>query len=844
MSINVGSAVAYLELDSSKFKTGLKNAVDSLKQVNNSTLTTTQQFKALGSGLTTVGSALSLASVPLLGFGAAATKTTSDFKAGMSKVQAISGSTKEDMAKLEDMAKKMGAATKFSAREAADALSYMGMAGWKTQDMLDGLPGILNLAAAGGTDLALTSDIVTDGLTGLGLTAKDTGMFVDVMAATCSNSNTSIELMGESLKYVGPVAGTLGITMQDLSVAIGLAGNAGIKGSAAGTALRAGLTNLVKPTDKMAAAMEKYGVELVKNKDGSGNLMKTMENLRTKIGKLDQATQANVLATIFGKEAMSAWASIVNASETDFNKLTDAISNSNGTAQEMSKTMQDNLKGSVDNMKSAFEGVLITIGERLIPIIQNLVDKITSVFTWFNNLSPSIQNIIIAVGGFIAVLGPLLLLIGGLIIFAANVTTALGTLSAAFAAGGTAATIFGGALTLLTGPVGLIIAAITGVIAVGYLLIKNWDEICTFANEIWNNIVTTIDNAIGWIAEKIGLDWNLVKENIFNVWQSIKTNISEALSAIWNVITETWDSIFGNISEALSKITNIINDTWEFIKTEIFQAVGRAIDALLAGDWEGFKEIISNMMENIKAKLREAWDSIKNIISDTLDTIKNKISGAWENIKSIISTKLENIKSSMSNAWNNMKSTVNNALNNIKKICLTIWTGIKNDIKNKVNGIWTDVKNCFNNIIKSISDSLSKAWDTATGWWDKIKGIFKNPIKAVVSIFKKEEKAKSIPVTDPEPISMFNDANDLSNVKFDYYRDKSIVDSSVLDIENTLDKSLKDMKIKFKDSKDIINNNPDINITLNIDKMMNTDNRSIEEIADELAFYLKRKSFA
>lgn len=710
--------------------------------------------------------------------------------------------------------------------------------------MIDGLPGILNLAAAGGTDLALTSDIVTDGLTGLGLTAKDTGMFVDVMAATCSNSNTSIELMGESLKYVGPVAGTLGITMQDLSVAIGLAGNAGIKGSAAGTALRAGLTNLIKPTDKMAAAMNKYGIELVKNKDGSGNLMKTMENLRSKIGKLDQATQANVLATIFGKEAMSAWASIVNASETDFNKLTDAISNSNGTAQEMSKTMQDNLKGSVDNMKSAFEGVLITIGERLIPIIQNLVDKITSVFTWFNNLSPSIQNIIIAVGGFIAILGPLLLLIGGLIIFAANVTTALGTLSAAFAAGGTAATIFGGALTLLTGPVGLVIAAITGVIAVGYLLIKNWDEICAFASEVWNNIVNAIDNAIGWICDKIGVDWDLVKENLKNIWESIKTNISDAISGVWEVITDTFSSIWNSISDSMSQIKDIIDTTWNFIKVEIFEAIGKAIDALLAGDWEGFKEIISRTVDKIKVAVKNAWESIKDIISNLGDVIKVKIGEAWEAIKNIVKEKVDNIKNSIKTGWNNMKDTIKTGMDNIKKIASTIWEGIKSDIKNKVNGIWTDVKNAFNNIITSISDSLSKAWDTATGWWDKIKGIFKNPIKAVVSIFKKEEKAKSIPVTDPEPISMFNDANDLSNVKFDYYRDKSIVDSSVLDIENTLDKSLKDMKIKFKDSKDIINNNPDINITLNIDKMMNTDNRSIEEIADELAFYLKRKSFA
>ena len=166
----------------------------------------------------------------------------------------------------------MGSKTKFSAVESADALSYMGMAGWKTEDMLSGLPGILNLATAGGTDLALTSDIVTDGLTSMGLTAKDTDKFVDIMAATCSNANTNIELMGETLKYVGPIAGSLGIEMDDLSVAIGLMGNSGIKGSQAGTALRAGLSRIIKPTKEVAKAMKDYGIELVTNKDGSVNL--------------------------------------------------------------------------------------------------------------------------------------------------------------------------------------------------------------------------------------------------------------------------------------------------------------------------------------------------------------------------------------------------------------------------------------------------------------------------------------------------------------------------------------------------------------------------------------------
>ena len=281
---------------------GLKGALNGVSNDISKISKDFEGLKKVGEGVSNIGKKLTMGlTLPIAGIGAASAKTAMEFEAGMNEVSAISGATGKDLEKLKNLAKDMGASTKFSASESAEALTYMGMAGWKTEDMLSGLPGILNLASAGGTDLATTSDIVTDGLTAMGLTAKDTDKFVDIMASTCSNANTNIELMGETLKYVGPVAGSLGIEMDDLSVAIGLMGNAGLKGSQAGTSLRAGLTNLVKPTKEMRNAMEKYGVELVKNSDGSVNLMGTMENLRSTLGGLDQTTQAAALASIFGK---------------------------------------------------------------------------------------------------------------------------------------------------------------------------------------------------------------------------------------------------------------------------------------------------------------------------------------------------------------------------------------------------------------------------------------------------------------------------------------------------------------------------------------------------------------
>lgn len=262
------------------------------------------------------------------------------FENEMAKVKAITGSTEQEFAKLTQTARDWGSKTRYSAAEVAEAMSYMGMAGWNATQITEGMSGVLNLATVGALDLGRASDIVTDGLTAMSLSASDVGDFTDMMTATITNANTSVELMGETMKYVGPVAGALGIEMEDLSVAIGLMGNSGIKGSQAGTALRAGLSRLVKPTKDAAAAMQKYGVEVVKNEDGTVNLAGTMNNLRTTLGGLDAATQAQAVSTIFGQEAMSGWMSIINAADGDVSKLSTAINGSTKAMQYWRQEME------------------------------------------------------------------------------------------------------------------------------------------------------------------------------------------------------------------------------------------------------------------------------------------------------------------------------------------------------------------------------------------------------------------------------------------------------------------------------------------------------------------------
>lgn len=401
----------------------MKKAAASIKALNsqvkpnvwmrmgNNLETTGNRFKKVGGHMNSVANQMAKFTVPLAVMGAGIIKVAGDFESGMSEVQAISGATGDDLNKLKAKAEEMGAKTKFSATESAAALKYMAMAGWKTNEMLDGLPGVMNLAAASGEDLALTSDIVTDALTAFGLKASDATHFADILASASSNSNTNVAMLGESFKYCAPVCGALGMKASDTAVALGLMANAGIKGSTAGTVLRTTFTNLAKPTDTVKAAMKKLNLSLTDTHGKVKPLSILMEELRSKMGGLDKATQAEVAASLAGKEAMSGLLAIVNASPADYEKLTKAIKNCDGVSQQMADTMNNNLKGQWTLFKSQLEGVAIQLGETLLPIAKQGLDMLSRFVDWFSKLSPEMQETIVKTAAF-AVAGNAVLKVG------------------------------------------------------------------------------------------------------------------------------------------------------------------------------------------------------------------------------------------------------------------------------------------------------------------------------------------------------------------------------------------------------------------------------------------------
>lgn len=344
------------ELDGS----GLKKGID---DINGTAKSGFSKFSEIGKNALSVFAGNVLTEVVSQAKNAAGTvlEIGTAFEMGMSTVQAISGATGDELAALTDKAKEMGANTKFSATEAAEAMQYMAMAGWKTDDMLNGIEGIMNLAAASGEDLATASDIVTDALTAFGLTTQDSAHFADILAQASSNANTNVSMMGETFKYVAPVAGAMGYSAEDVATAVGLMANSGIKASQAGTSLRTMLSRMAKPTKEVQAAMDALGISLTDSDGNMKSLHEVMGDLRTGFGGLSEAESITMATMLGGQEAMSGLLAIVNASDADYQKLTDSIGACDGAAASMADTMQNNLEGQLTILGSAAQGLALEV---------------------------------------------------------------------------------------------------------------------------------------------------------------------------------------------------------------------------------------------------------------------------------------------------------------------------------------------------------------------------------------------------------------------------------------------------------------------------------------------------
>lgn len=661
----------------------------------------------VGGTLTSVGQKLLPLSTGIAGLGVAAVKTTADFDSEMSKVSAISGATGTDLDKLRGKAREMGAKTKFSASEAAQGMQYMAMAGWKTQDMMDGLEGIMNLAAASGEDLASTSDIVTDALTAFGLSAKDSSHFSDILAAASSNANTNVSMMGETFKYAAPVLGSLGYTAEDAALAIGLMANAGIKSSQAGTSLRGAITNLAKPTDTVAAAMDKYGISLTDSSGKMLSLRELMEQLRQKLGGLSEAEQAQAAAALFGKEAMSGMLAIINGSDKDFEKLAGAIDNCDGSSEKMANTMNDNLQGQITILMSQLQELAISFGEILMPKIRDIVTHIQNFVDKLNAMDEGQKETILRVGMFVAALAPMLMGLEKVITFSKNVSRALGTLSAGLVKAGGFSGVFTKALGLITSPAAIVVGVIAAITAV---IIHLWNTNEDFRNTItaiWQKIKDAFTTFAAGISERLsalGITFSDVTSAIKTIWDGF-----------CNLLAPVLEAAFSTIAIALQTAFNVILGIWD-----VFSAV-------FSGDWSGAWEAVKGFFSSIWDGLKEYFSTIIGAVKGVADVFLGWFGTNWETVWNGVKTFFEGI-------WNGISSFFEGIWNGISTFCTMVWNGIVTN----VTAFCTTVHDTISTIFNAVKDVVSNVWET-------IKNVVQVAIMFIVEVIKAAFELITVP---------------------------------------------------------------------------------------------------
>lgn len=652
-------------------------------------------MKSAGKQITDIGKTLTVGiTTPLLGLGTISVKTAADFQESMSKVSAISGATGDDLARLTDMAKHMGATTKFSASESAEAFQYMAMAGWKTEDMLSGISGIMNLAAASGEDLALVSDIVTDALTAFGLSASDSARFADVLAAASSNANTNVAMMGETFKYVAPVAGSLGYSAEDTAVAIGLMGNAGIKASQAGTSLRQILLGLQGGVELATKSTDSWVIE-VENADGSmRNLNDVVVDLREAFADMTDAQKASNAEAIAGKVGMSGLLAIVNASEGDFNKLTEAINNSNGVAKNMAETMQDNLNGKLTQLKSALEGVAISFGEVLIPMLMKVIESITNVVQKFANLDEGTRKLILTIGAIAASIGPLLLVIGKLVTTGSKIASWGKGVAAAMKGVMAGTKGIGAVMTAVFGPGGIILLVIAGIAALvaGFMYLWNTNEdFKNFFINTWNAIVEFMTPILEYL-----------KTVIVQCWVDITTMLQPYIETIKTFIVEAWNFILTTIVPILNNILSAIITAWQYV-WETLQPILSQLKETISAAWDFILSVISKVIDNIASKVTLGFEIVKGIFSTATTIIKS----IWDNFGDIIVAKIKNVWDTVAGVFRGASQVLQGIFQTLTGLLTGNWSQCWEGIKNIVSGIWTSitsfVKGGVNSIISAIN---------------------------------------------------------------------------------------------------------------------------------------------
>lgn len=644
--MDLGTAVGYLMLDASGFQRGFSQAQGYLGTFQNQTATFSDRMSALGNTMSSIGGTLTTSvTLPLVGLGTAALKVGNDFEAQMSRVQAISGATGKELQSLNELALQLGADTSFSASQAAQGMENLASAGFTVNEIVAAMPGLLDLAASSGADLATATEIAASAVRGFGLEADQTGHVADVFAEASARTNAQVEDMGEAMKYIAPVANAMGQSLEETAAAIGIMSDAGIKGSQAGTSLRGALSRLAKPTEAMLGVMDQLGISFF---DAEGNMLSLsgiVSQLETNMAGLTQEQRNNALVTLFGQESLSGMLALMDRGSDELSAMAESFENVDGAAKAMADVMLDNTAGAFEALGGSVETLAIKLQQVMAPTVQAVAEKITEFVNTLSNMDEDTLRVIVTVGSLVAAIGPLLLIIG-------KVVSAIAAI--------------GPALSVLTGPIGIVIAAVAAL-------------------------------AVAWATDFAG---------IRETTESVMNSIRDIIESVWGFITELWDSNFLGIRTIAENAWNTIKDLFE-IAFDTIESAFSAFAALFRGDWDTLwaevKNIFSNIWETIGTLLEGFLDLIIGIIlgigtalwnaaKEAFNNIKEGFENVWDDItgwfERVIEDPVETVKSIGTDLWNAGVDIFNSLWDGLK----SVWNSITSWVENAVSWIVEKVK--------------------------------------------------------------------------------------------------------------------------------------------------------
>lgn len=737
---------------------------------------TGEKFKTVGDNISSAGQKLLPVTAGVTALGTASITTAANFESSMSQVQATMGITKDSMSKvngqsvntmdtLSKLAKKMGAETAFSASECAEALNYLALAGYDTEQMCNTLPTVLNLAAAGDIALADASDMVTDAMSALGMGVDEAETMVDQMAKTASTTNTSVAQLGEGILTIGATAKSIKGGTAELNTALGILANNGIKGAEGGTHLRNIILSLQNPTDKAAAQMEALGLSVYDSEGNMRSMNDILGDLNKSMDGMTSAEKSNIISTIFNKTDLSSVNALLANTGDTWDSLQKSITDSGGAAQQMADTQLDNLQGRITILKSALEGLAISFGELLMPAIKQIVGWVQKFVDWLNGLSEGTKKTIVTIALLAAALGPVLIVIGKVISAVGTIMTivpkiagVINTVKGAFAALNT---------TMLANPIVLIIAAIAALVAAFIYLWNNCDGFRQFWIDLWENVkqvAITVWNAIKAFFSQV---WEAIKTIFSTVFEVIKTLVTTyfnlyktiietVFNVIKTVITTIWNAIKGVFTTVFNVIKTLVTTYFTIYQT-IIQTVLTIIQTVVTTVWNTIKTVITTVMTAIQTIFSTVWNAIQTIISNIVSGIKALITGNFEGAKNAIATIMNTIKSTISTIWNTIKSTVSTVLGAIRGAVTSAFNGIVNAVKGAMGNVLNTVISGFSNVRNHITGLASQAFtwgrDLVMGIVNGIRSCIGAVADAASSVASKIRSFLHFSVPDEGPLT-------------------------------------------------------------------------------------------